>query len=145
MQNTLYIFLIIILASACKSDDNGLDDPNTLLPPVQVNFEINLNLPEFKNLQFVSGTYINSQQGINGVVIYNVDGNQFTAFEITDPNHQVRECSKMTLDGIILTCSCDDKNEYDILTGQRRTNPGEGLGLRRYRIAKNGNKLFVTN
>jgi len=140
---TAFLTLLIFLLEACK-DDTLIPDNNNLLPNVGVNLQLNLNLPEYKNLTFPGNSFITTQQGINGIVIYNIDNSQYTAFEITDPNHAIQSCSKLSVNGITATCSCEDANAYNIVTGQK-LNGEQGFALRRYRISRNGNILSIIN
>jgi len=139
--------IALILLTSCSSDENTAPDNNNFLPDIGVNIPVNLNLPEYNRLKFPGGSYEFRDIGIdnNGVIVYNIDGNQFTAFDLTDPNHPIKDCSKLIVKGIEASCTCDDGNVYDILTGQRRKNPGQGFTLRPYIATKNGNSLFIRN
>ncbi len=140
-------FTLLVIITSCKGDENILPDNNNFLPNIAVDFRINLDLPEYDSLDFPGGSFEFANAGIstNGVVIYNIDNNQFTAFDLTDPNHPIQDCSKLVLKGIEATCSCEDGNTYNIVTGQRKNNPEQVFALRRYRITKSGRTLFVTN
>ena len=77
MKKTLF-FASILLILSCSSDDNG--DNNQFLPPSSVNYQINLNLPQFNPLKFPSNHLVdNSENGsIKGVIIYNIDNTQYS-------------------------------------------------------------------
>ncbi|EZH74850.1 hypothetical protein ATO12_08920 [Aquimarina atlantica] len=143
MKKTLF-FAGIFLILSCGSDDNG--DNNQFLPPSSVNYQINLNLPQFNSLKFPSNHLVdNSENGsIKGVIIYNIDNTQYAAFELSDPNHAPSSCSTQTIDGITATCNCDDGNSYNIITGQQTSGDGQ-FGLRRYNVRREGNILFISN
>ncbi len=51
------------------------------------------------------------------LLIYNLNNDQYMAFELTDPNHVPQPCSSLVVKGTEATCSCDDGNEYTIITG----------------------------
>lgn len=143
MKKTLF-FAGIFLILSCSSDDNR--DNNQFLPPSSVNYQINLNLPQFNSLKFPSNHLVdNSENGsIKGVIIYNIDNTQYAAFELSDPNHSPSSCSTQTIDGITATCNCDDGNSYNIVTGQQTSGDGQ-FGLRRYNVRREGNTLFISN
>lgn len=140
-----YVFLIVTMSAFIScSDDDRIDNP--FLPNVAVNFVVNLNLPQFGNLEFPgSSVVVNSDGiGVKGIIIYNVNGSLFTASELSDPNHAPNTCSSQTVDGIIATCNCEDGNSYNIVTGQPISGNGQ-YGLKAYRIEKQGNTLIITN
>jgi hypothetical protein len=88
---------------------------------------------------------LNSPYGINGVVLYYAGGSNYSAFEITDPNHPISNCSTLSVEGIIATCDCDDGNSYDILNGIGRTGTTGSYSLKRYFVEVNGSIIRVYN
>ena len=134
---------IFYLLTSCKSDDNVLQDDNNFLPNVPVNIQLNLDLPQYTNLKFPGGTFILDDFGINGIYVSNLNNSIFNAFELTDPNRPVQSCSKLTVEGINATSSCEGALMYNLLDGQRSDK--KGFTLRRYSISKNGNTLLITN
>ncbi len=138
------IFALLLLAS-CKSDDGGLQDNNPNLANPVVNLNLNLNLPQYNPLKFPGNSVLVSQQGIKGIVIYNVNNSLYTASELSDPNHPPSVCSRMEVTGIIASCPCiADDNEYDIVTGQHKTNSSL-YPMQQYRAVRTGDNLQVTN
>ncbi|WP_103865241.1 hypothetical protein [Aquimarina sp. I32.4] len=145
MKKILFIISTFFIVS-CSSDDNR--DNNQFLPPSSINYQINLNLPQFNPLKFPDGRIIDySENGsIKGIIIYNINNTQYAAFELSDPNHSPSSCSTQKIDGLTSTCNCKDGNSYNIVTGQKTSGTGTGqFGLRRYNIRRNGNTLFITN
>lgn len=141
------IFLISVLFMACSGDDDANACFNNTIPNVPVNLEINTNLPQFNNLQFPGNNVILENFGVNGIVVNNVNGSLFTAFELTDPNRNFSSCSKLVITGVEASNSCDDdNNRYNIITGQQVAGTG-GCGLRPYRIniSGGGSILLITN
>ncbi|QIE59530.1 hypothetical protein G5B37_08125 [Rasiella rasia] len=131
---------------ACKSDDDTLDQNPFLINPL-VNISLNLNLPEYNALNFPGGSVtLAPPQGIKGVVIYNINNTEYSAFELSDPNHTPNSCSRMEIEGVFATCTCTtDNNEYNIITGQH-TSPDETLyPMLRYNAVRNGNTIQVSN
>ncbi len=143
MKNSIFLLQIFLILS-CSSDDRS--DNNQFLPPSSINYQINLNLPQFNPLKFPGNHLIDRTENgsIKGIIIYNIDDSQYSAFELSDPNHSPNDCSTQTVEGITSTCECDDGNSYNIVTGQQTSGEGQ-FGLRRYNIRRDGNTLFITN
>lgn len=141
IKSFLLIFIVSGLAS-CDPDDGIRNNP--YLNEVSFRLNINLNLPEYNNLNFPGNSYTSYNHGINGVVVYNVNNTQYTAFELSDPNHPLTNCSRLTVQGIIATCSCSDGNSYNILTGELSSGTGQ-YTLKPYRVRKSGNIIEVYN
>ena len=116
------------------------------LADIGVNRPVNLNLPEYSQLQFTSNSVLIQNEGINGVIIINVGNSMYRAWEATDPNHApTSTCSRLTINGANATCGCPDANEYSLFTGQ---SIGINLqcGLKEYRVENAGsNTLVITN
>lgn len=143
MRKIAFIVLLLTVI-ACKSDDEKLDDNPFLTSPF-VNLNLNLNLPQYNSLNFPSNSLVITQQGIRGIVVYNVDNSTYHAFEISDPNHVPNDCSRMEIDGIEATCPCEnDNNKYNIITGQNIVDPSL-YPMQRYRAERVGNTVKITN
>ena len=144
MKKKLFVLVLFISVLACKSDDDQVNDNPYLFIPV-VNLNLNLNLPEFNSLKFPGSSVIINSQGVKGIVIYNVNNDLYTAFDLSDPNHVPSQCSKMTIEGIIAACPCtNDENSYDIVTGLHTEN--ENLyPMQQYRAERNGDNVRVYN
>lgn len=135
------VFLMIVLS--CSSDDNRRNN-NPYLVDVNFSMTLNLNFPEYNNLNFPGNAYTTYNYGLKGVVVYNINNSQYTAFELTDPNHTVSNCSRLTVEGIIATCNCEDGNSYNIITGELSEGTGQH-SLKPYRVRKSGNVIEVYN
>ena len=134
--------LSFLLLTACSKNDT-INNCNFLLN-VGVNLTVNLNLPQFSQLQFTSNSVYVGNQGNGGVIITNV-GSGLRAWDASDPNHQPNSCSIMTINGDNAECGCADANEYSLFTGQSL---GTQLpcGLKEYRVEAIGNNSYlVTN
>ena len=144
MKKKVFLILLFVTVLACKSDDEQVNDNPNLFIPV-VNLNLNLNLPEYNPLKFPGSSLIINSQGVKGIVIYNVNNDLYTAFDLSDPNHVPSQCSKMTIEGIIATCPCtNDTNSYDIVTGLHTEN--ETLyPMQQYRAERNGDNVRVYN
>jgi hypothetical protein len=144
MKYTFLTILSVMLLISCSGDDDVNEDNPYLIDPL-VNINLNLNLPEYNTLKFPGNSIIINQQGIKGIVVYNVNNSLYTAFDLSDPNHTPNNCSRMDIEGIIATCPCtNDTNEYDIVTGQHATN--ENLfPMQMYRAQRTGDNVRITN
>lgn len=136
--------IICFLLLSCNSDDRVNRNNPYLIDPL-VNLQLDLSLPQYNLLNFPGNSVIVTSQGIRGIVIYNIDNSQYSAMEISDPNHVPNNCSTMEIVGIEATCSCpDDENKYNIITGQHMGNPNL-YPMQRYRAVRSGNVINITN
>ncbi|WNH08371.1 hypothetical protein [Thalassobellus suaedae] len=144
MKSILFLLSLIILTSCSRND---IIKSNPYIPNYSFNtgILINTNLPEYSQLKFSGNHVILNNYGFKGVVLYYVGGEQYTAFELTDPNHIPSSCSKLNVEGVIATCGCDDGNSYDILTGSMREGTTGGYTLKPYRVEVSGNIIRVSN
>ena len=142
-RKTVLFLSIICLMSSCSQEDQVRYD-NPYLTDISFRMNLNLSLPEYNSLNFPGNSYVSYNYGINGVVVYNINNTQYTAFELSDPNHSLRDCSRLTVQGIIASCTCEDGNSYNILTGEITAGTGQ-YSLKPYRIRKSGNVLEVFN
>ena len=142
MKKILLLILLVITMLSCSVDDDLRRNP--YLPDLNFSARLDLNLPQYNNLKFPGNSFIARNYGLNGFVIYNLNNDQYLAYELSDPNHILQECSILIVEGIEAKCSCDDGNRYNIITGQRIAGEGE-YSLKPYRVEKLGNTLQVSN
>ncbi|WP_372917909.1 hypothetical protein [Salegentibacter sp.] len=143
MKKILLGLIISVYFVGCSTDDNNrINNPN--LPDINFRIQLNLDLPEYNNLQFPGNSYSTYSNGIKGIVVYNINNSQYTAFELSDPNHPPSNCSAMQVTGITAKCQCDDGNEYNIVTGELTEGEGQ-YTLKPYRIERRGNVIEVYN
>jgi len=148
MKNTLITSLILLLLiTSCKKNDDQVSN-NNYIPNAVFDTEglINTNLPQFNNMQF-PGNYItlNSPYGINGVVVYYSGGSTYSAFELTDPNHPINGCSALAVNNAKASCTCDDGNSFEIVTGLPLEGNVNQFTLIPYHVEVNGNIIRVYN
>ncbi|MDV7186964.1 hypothetical protein R3X25_06690 [Lutibacter sp. TH_r2] len=137
MRKFLYILFFISLISCEKNETNDI------LPNKDVSITVNLNLPQYTDLQIPSG-WAYASGGINGIVIQNTGtGNpNFKAFDRACPNYDCT--SAMTFDGSLkLTCPCDD-SVYSIIDGSPQTS-GNNYFAREYNVSEVGDALIISN
>ncbi|MGB5418528.1 hypothetical protein, partial [Algibacter sp.] len=115
MKYTYNMFFLVFFV-ACSNNDEIKTNP--YFPDYNVNTRnlINTDLPQFSQLKF-PGNYItlyDSYGAVNGIVLSYLGGDQYRAFELTDPNHIPSSCSVLRVESGIASCTCDDGNSYEI-------------------------------
>lgn len=143
MKKPLFSLLIILLLVSCSKSNINNSNCKFLLN-IGVNTSINLNLPQYSSLQFVSNSVFVPNVGNGGVIVTN-SGTGFLAWDASDPNHTLSSCSKLEINGLEGTCGCSDENVYSLITGQPLSNPSLKCGLKAYRVEQSGNDLILSN
>ena len=136
-----FLFLVsTILILGCTS--NGVE--NDCFPFITVNESVNLDLPQFIDLQ-VPGGWAYTSGGLQGLIIYNINGVQFKAFDRLCPRQTISSCSQMIVDSNLrILCQCDD-SEFNILNGAPLTE-GTNCFANEYLVENlNGSLLRITN
>jgi nitrite reductase/ring-hydroxylating ferredoxin subunit len=134
------IWLLIVFVSLLFScSDNGVSNKNPNIPNYSVNLTVDMNLPAYSNLKFVSNGVIVPNYGAKGIIIFNA-GSGYTAFDAACPNQALTSCIAMTINGINAVCSCD-KSEYSLFTGLG----GKEYPLKQYRVEVSGTVIHVYN
>lgn len=142
MKKYLSLIALFLFLSGCSGTDDGIrNNPN--LANLSFRLQLNLNLPEYNDLQFAGNSFATYNNGVKGIVVYNINNSQYAAFELSDPNHPPSSCSAMTVSGVIATCECEN-NKYNIVTGQLSEGEGQ-FSMKPYRIEKRGNVLEISN
>tara|TARA_B100000575_G_scaffold44259_1_gene31601 strand:- start:53844 stop:54290 length:447 start_codon:yes stop_codon:yes gene_type:complete len=141
VQNVI-LFLILILG--CSKDPI---QRNPYLADIRFQRDLNLSLPLYNQLNFVGGSIFIPDIGIKGVIVFNLTGNTFLAWEATCPNHVPESCSKLDISGVLAECSCENF-QYSLATGQF-LNPTEKLNPPRdllfYQIQNFNGILRISN
>ena len=120
---------------------------NPYLTTPKFNLEINLNLPQFDQLRYAGGSMKINQGGLNGVLVFNINGENFVAWEATCPNHIPEECSKLEILGLLSQCKCENY-KYSLANGQL-INPVENqktnYPMHYYSTLFSNNQLIISN
>ena len=142
MKKTILALLLVIGVLGCSSDDR-VNNCNFLFDAA-VSANVNLNLPQFSHLQFISNSVYIPNQGNAGIIVTNV-GTGLRAWDAADPNHAPTSCSLLSIDASEAICGCQDANTYSLFTGA----PLDGnlaCGLKEYRVSPSGSNTFlITN
>ena len=139
MRKGLILVLTVCFFSCTSSGGN-----NDCFPFVSVNETVNLSLPQFIDLQ-VPGGWAYTSGGHQGLIVYNLNGVQFKAYDRLCPGENISSCSQMIVDANLrILCQCDD-SEYNILNGAPLT-PDATCFAKEYLVENlNGTILRITN
>ena len=140
LRNFRYLLLIVLIFN-CSSNIN--DSRCNFLLNLDIYYEVNLNLPQYSDLNFVSNSVYIPDVGNGGIIIVNA-GTGFLAWDASDPNHEILPCSILNINGLEATSSCAQQNTYSIFTGQ---SVGTVLNctLKAYRVESAGNVLIISS
>lgn len=98
---------------------------NPYLVDIRFQRDLNLSLPLYNGLNYVGGSILIPDLGINGVIIFNLNNSNYLAWEATCPNHIPKDCSALSIKGVLAECTCEEFR-YSLATGQI-LNPNENL------------------
>ncbi|TDE06433.1 Rieske (2Fe-2S) protein [Flavobacterium hiemivividum] len=139
MKKILLLSFISILFLGCS--DSNFNNKNPYLPNYSFTIDINMNLPAYSDLKFVSNAVYIPGEGARGIIVFN-SGNGYNAFDAACPNQVLSSCSTMTIKGINAVCPCDNE-EYSLFTGLSQG--GSQYPMKQYRVEVNGTNLRVYN
>lgn len=138
MKKVLLLFVTILFLSCTDSGNNNC------FPFVNVNANINLELPQYIDLN-VPGGWAYAPGGLQGLIVYNLNGVQFKAYDRLCPGENISSCSQMIVDANLrILCQCNDV-EYNILNGAPLTEGGECFANEYLVENLNGSILRITN
>lgn len=135
----LVISIIISLFSCVEEEE-------TIVPDVYVNFNISIDLPQYNALNSVNNAVKVPNEGYdnNGVIVYRFTLDEFLAFDATCPQH-ITNSTSIDLDdnGSAGTATCPHcKTQYSFYNfGQASS----GYPLKRYNVNQSGTFLNVKN
>jgi hypothetical protein len=141
MKRVLLIISLFFLTACSKSD--SVNNCN-FLANIGVNAIVNLNLPQFSQLQFISNSVYIPNQGNGGIIVTNVGAGvtPLRAWDASDPNHIPESCSILQIESSNGVCGCVDANTYSLFTGQSIGDPLP-CTLKEYRVSPSGNNTFI--
>jgi nitrite reductase/ring-hydroxylating ferredoxin subunit len=144
---TTFSLLLLLASFLIYSCNKTPLDRNPFLADVRFQREFNLSLPLYSGLNYVGGSIFVEEIGINGIILFNLNGSNFLAWEATCPNHLPQACSKLSIEGVLAICKCEEF-QYSLATGQL-LNPSEGLSppqsLLFYQVQNYNGILNVSN
>ena len=142
MKAVKFYFIIgLILISGCAK--NNIDSRCNYLFNLDIYYEINLNLPQYSELNFISNSVYIPNVGNGGIIVVN-SGSGYLAWDAADPNRTNLPCSVLTISGLEATSNCAEQNIYSLITGQ---SIGVALtcSLKPYRVESSGNILIISS
>jgi len=136
-----YFIIGLILISGCAK--NNIDNRCNYLLNLDIYYEINLNLPQYSELNFISNSVYIPNVGNGGIIVVN-SGSGYLAWDAADPNRTNLPCSVLTISGLEATSNCAEQNTYSLITGQ---SIGVALtcSLKPYRVESSGNILIISS
>ncbi|MDM1345521.1 hypothetical protein HX017_00565 [Myroides marinus] len=149
MKKIFLILFTIVITISCSKSNNDNNYPN--IPVVNINFDLNLNLPSANDLRVPNGTYIDYNHGYNGIAIVN-NVRYYSAWELTCPDHNAATpCSKLVQkkkNDIYVYCQCKDKHngqeaQFSLITGQSMTPGLKYVQLKPYPVYESNGALRI--
>jgi hypothetical protein len=137
MKSAFYILSALFFLSTCNTKDDYIQE-------VYVNININLNLPEFSDLQ-VSGNSIFIEGGVEGIIIYHGVGNDYKVYDRNCSYEPSLSCSQIdSVDAGIAYCGCCTSafllsNDASVL------NSPALLPLKKYYWTLSGSQMHISN
>jgi hypothetical protein len=143
MTKIKHLFQLFILSGLMFGCVN---DQQQIVPNVNVDIYINLDLPQFSFLGSINNAkiYPNAGYNRNGVIIYRNSTDEFSAYDATCPQH-IETKTAIKLDdnggGGQATCPHCKTIYYFYNYGSA----SKGYPLKRYNVNKSGNTVYVYN
>ncbi|MDQ3073119.1 MAG: hypothetical protein M3Q97_07655 [Bacteroidota bacterium] len=143
--------LLALIVSACNGSD---PNPKLDIPDVPINRTINLDNPQYYQLQQPNGFIYLDDEGAKGVVVVNDNSGSYVALERNCTYDSRNTCAKVTMDksGLYLLCGhYDDVGNFVECCSSKFAQDGGVIndpaiyGLIRYRTALNGSILTISN
>tara|TARA_B100000965_G_scaffold177219_1_gene147857 strand:- start:2238 stop:2669 length:432 start_codon:yes stop_codon:yes gene_type:complete len=136
-----YFIIGLLLIIGCAK--NNIDNRCNYLLNLDIYYEINLNLPQYSELNFISNSVYIPNVGNGGIIVVN-SGSGYLAWDAADPNRTNLPCSVLTISGLEATSNCAEQNTYSLITGQ---SIGVALtcSLKPYRVESSGNILIISS
>ncbi|OAD45544.1 Rieske (2Fe-2S) protein [Polaribacter atrinae] len=140
MIKKIVFFSFFLTLLNCSNND----DLNNCIQALPLSYVTDLNNPQLLNAN-VPGGYVELNAGSKGVLLMNVNGTDFVAYDKLCP---AGDCTTaMTFNGsFILKCACDG-SEYGVGKGIGGAPQTEGFicPAIEYRVTKSGTALRITN
>ncbi|MDA9312579.1 hypothetical protein OAD50_01850 [Vicingaceae bacterium] len=137
-QLLFVVFITLLIFSACNSDEA------TNIPLVQVNFQYNINLPEYIELQTIGGS-VEVFGGSRGIILYRLSSDEIKAYDRHCTFEPSNTCGLVTVDPNRFTGTDNCCRSSFLLSTGNVSKPPAILPLREYTVIFNDPILTVTN
>ncbi len=144
MLNFLMSLGIGLIMGSCSSNTT---QRNPFLLELSFQQQIDLNLPQYNNLLYAGGTVILQQFGHKGILVFNLNGSNYLAWDASCPNHLPNNCSQTAIEGVLSVCSCE-QYQYSLANGQLLNPPEDATQvypLLNYQVVVRGTSLVISN
>ncbi len=123
---------------------NGCEENTSQIPQVPVNLYLNLNNPEYFDLQPVNG-FVYEEGGYRGIVIFQRAQSDYVAYDRASPYDPTNDCAKIYVDQtrLIAVDSCSG-SEFQMYDGSVVKGPAE-YPLKMYQTSFDGSILYIYN
>lgn len=144
MKKLLLLLSCVVFFGCNKNDINN--NCNYLLD-VGVNLTVNINFPQFSQLQYTGNAVRVENYGNEGVILYRLNTSTLLAWDGADPSHPPSACSAMSVnsDDNTITCGCGDENTYYLATGTFFGDNPPPCTLKPYRVEAIGNNSYLVS
>jgi len=137
MKLSLYILSISLLIANCNSKEDYIKE-------VYVDIDIDLNLPEYSNLQ-ISGNSIFIEGGVEGIIIYHGVGDNYGVYDRNCSYEPSLACSVIdSVSSGIAYCGCCSSAFLLAQDGAAANSPAL-LPLKAYYFTLNRNQMRISN
>ncbi|WP_179353007.1 hypothetical protein [Winogradskyella vidalii] len=139
----MFIILSSVMIFGCTNDDT-IYNCNYLLD-VGLNLTVNLNFPQYNQLNFIGNSVRVEGVGNEGIILVRANTSSILAWDGADPNHTPSACSAMDISGLNAVCGCEDGNEYSLITGVALNDNSQPCTLKPYRVELIGNNTYLVS
>ena len=137
MKSAFYILSALFFLSTCNTKDDYIQE-------VYVNINIDLNLPEYSDLQ-VSGNSIFIEGGVEGIIIYHGVGNDYKVYDRNCSYEPSLSCSQIdSVDAGIAYCGCCT-SAFLLSNNASVLNSPALLPLKKYYWTLTGSQMHISN
>jgi nitrite reductase/ring-hydroxylating ferredoxin subunit len=131
-------FAALMLFFSCDSDENSN------IPLVQVNYQYNINLPQFLNLQTVGGS-VEVNGGSRGILLYRSSSDEIKALDRHCTFQPSNTCGLISADPNRFTATDNCCGSSFLMNSGDVSKPPASVPLKQYNVIFNDPILTITN
>ena len=121
MKNKILAILVLVLFISCEKETKRRSN-NPYLPNYSFSALLDLHLPLYSNLNFVSNPIALTIDNDIDIIVMKVSEGNYVAWNGNCPSHSLSSCSKLIISGLNSKCTCEDYI-YSLYSGQSQTAP----------------------